>query len=299
MLKLVGHIRLPPHSSGGFDHADVHESTGRVFVAHTANGCVEIIDGENSRHFATTQGCPEASGVLCSQSEGLVFAAARGTGDILTIDAEEALLRGKAVVGSRPNGLAWDDHRKQLLVADVGDNQARILNPESDQEVLSIIKLPGRPRWCVYDHLQDVFLVNIREPSGLAVIDAETGLQKHFFPVSVAGPHGLAIVEGTRRVLIACDAKAVVVLDTNSGKEMVAIPIAGEPDVIWMNPEKNRLYCAIGKPGVIDVIDTKNMVVDEQVKTEEGAHTLTFDPERQRLYSFLPQTCRASVFEEV
>jgi hypothetical protein len=39
-LPLVGRVRLPEHAAGGFDHGDVHTPSGRVFVAHTANGTV-------------------------------------------------------------------------------------------------------------------------------------------------------------------------------------------------------------------------------------------------------------------
>jgi len=63
MLKRIGCVALPYHSRGGFDHADVHHQTGRVFVAHTANGTVEVIDGEQLKHAATLDGCPEASGI--------------------------------------------------------------------------------------------------------------------------------------------------------------------------------------------------------------------------------------------
>ena len=67
-LTLRGFIDLPPHARGGFDHGDVELSTGRVFVAHAANGTVEVIDGLPSRHLSTIAGCPEASGV--SDHEG-------------------------------------------------------------------------------------------------------------------------------------------------------------------------------------------------------------------------------------
>ena len=87
VLKLRNYVNLPPHSSGGFDHADVHNSSGRVFVAHTATGGVDIIGGEPLIHLTTIPGCPEGSGVLCAQDEGLVFAAARGGGKILVIEA--------------------------------------------------------------------------------------------------------------------------------------------------------------------------------------------------------------------
>lgn len=297
MLKQLRIIDLPRHVSGGFDHGDVHLSTGRVFVAHTANDTVEVIDGERLAHLATVSGCEEASGVLCAQDESLVIAAARGTGKILLIDAMTEKVVSEMHAGSRPNGLAWDTHRKRLLVADVGDNSARILG-SSFTRVLSTISLPGRPRWSVYDARLDLFLVNIREPSGLFAISAES-MRGRFMPIAVAGAHGLDIEKDEGRAFVACDGNAVVVLDIETGKEIATVPIAGAPDAIWYNPQRKRLYCAIGRPGVVDVIDTLEFVVDEQIKTEEGAHTTAFDQARQRLHAFLPGSCRASVYEEI
>jgi hypothetical protein len=34
----------------------------------------------------------------------------------------------------------------------------------------------------------------------------------------------------------------------------------------------------------------------ETVQTERGAHTIAFDPERNKIYVFLPQTHRAAVY---
>ena len=199
--------------------------------------------------------------------------------------------------GSKPNGLAWDTRRKRLLVADVGDNRARIPDSSSAQ-VVTTITLPGRPRWSLYDSRLDLFLVNIREPSGVLAISAESKHER-FIPVSLAGAHGLDIEKEEGRAFVACDGKAVVVLDIETGKEIAAVPIAGAPDAIWHNPLMKRLYCAIGREGVVDVIDTLGFVVDEQIKTEEGAHTTAFDRARQRLYVFLPRSRRASVYDEV
>jgi len=97
---------------------------------------------------------------------------------------------------------------------------------------------------------------------------------------------------------VACDGGAVVVLDISTGREKAVVPIGGGPDVVWFNAERHCLYCAIGRPGVIEVMDTQRLVVDERVSTEEGAHTLTFDKKRQRLYAFLPKSCRAAVYKE-
>ncbi len=50
-------------------------------------------------------------------------------------------------------------------------------------------------------------------------------------------------------------------------------------------------------PGVINVVNTHSMTVEEQIPTEVGAHTTAYDALRQRLYVFLP-SCQAAVYEE-
>src|SRR6266478_5834286 len=107
-LVLRQYIDLPFHPEGDFDHGDVYLESGRVFVANTAAGTVEVIDGERLHHRASIPGCPEASGVLCAQDEALIFAAARGAGKLLVIDPTTNVVLRTIAVGQKPNGLAWD-----------------------------------------------------------------------------------------------------------------------------------------------------------------------------------------------
>jgi DNA-binding beta-propeller fold protein YncE len=295
-LILRQFIDLPSHPAGDFDHGDVYVPNGYVFVANTAAGTVEVIDGEQLQHISTIPDCPEASGVLCAQGEGLVFAAARGAGKLLVIDAITTTVRREVSVGFRPNGLAWDPDRKHLLVADVQDNTARLVDPIAGS-IIATIALPGRPRWAVYQREEGHFLVNIREPAQVVVLSAEPFAQVGQFPVSAVGPHGLDLDQQGHRAFVACDEGSVVTLDVSTGRELARTPIAGAPDAIWHNHQTTRLYVAIEEPGVIDVINTQTMVVDEQIPTEAGAHTTAYDAKRQRLYVFLPG-CRVAVYEE-
>ena len=42
-LRLHCYVELPEHrGSGGFDHADVHAPSDRLYVAHTANDAIDI-----------------------------------------------------------------------------------------------------------------------------------------------------------------------------------------------------------------------------------------------------------------
>jgi len=268
-----------------------------VFVAHTATGTVEILDGERGVHRGTIPGCPEASGILCAQEEQLVFAAARGAGKVLVIEVTSGEVIAEVAVGPKPNGLAWDPRRKRLLVADVQDFRVRLVEPRA-QSVVTDTVLPGRPRWCVYDPSADRFLVNVREPACVAVLAADTAAVQARWPVSSAGPHGLDLDPELGRAFVACDGGEVLALDLATGRELAKVAIAGEPDAIWYNTHRSRLYVAIGQPGVIDVVDTRQMALAQELITETGAHTTAFDHTRELVYVFLPDSCRAAVYKE-
>src|SRR2546428_13764030 len=186
-LILRQSIDLPFRPEGDFDHGDVYLCNGSVFIANTAAGTGEGVDGEHLRHQVTSPGCREASGVLVAQEEGLIFAAARGAGKLLVIDAVFTTVLREVAMGSRPNGLAWDPRRKHLLVADVQDNTARLVDPQAGQ-VIAMAALPGRPRWAMYSQIGDHFLVNIRAPARVAVLSASTFALGGQFPVSDVVP---------------------------------------------------------------------------------------------------------------
>jgi DNA-binding beta-propeller fold protein YncE len=74
--------------------------------------------------------------------------------------------------------------------------------------------------------------------------------------------------------------------------------VSGGPDVIFLNRALQHLYVAVGDPGVIDVIDVSSWLRLETIVTEPGAHTLAFDEGSNRVYAFLPETHRASLYQD-
>lgn len=52
LLELVGEIPLPAHQGpGGFDHAAVHRPRRQLYVAHTANNALDVIDCESNKYL--------------------------------------------------------------------------------------------------------------------------------------------------------------------------------------------------------------------------------------------------------
>jgi hypothetical protein len=304
-LKQLDFIPLPPHiRPGGFDHAAMHRATGRLYVAHTINDAVDVIDCAQDRYLHSIPGLVGIAGTLVSDERNLIFTSNRGENTVgIFAPGDEACL-ARVAVGVRPNGLAHDPVRNLLLAANVGDpalpGSCAVSAVDVAQQALrASIPAPGRTRWAIYDAEAQLFYVNIMEPAQIVVIAAADPTQlAATIPIPVAGPHGLDLDSRRGRLFCACDGKELVVLDTRTRAITAALALSGVPDVVFFNAGLQRLYVAIGDPGVIDVFDTAAMRRVEIVSTEKGAHTIGFDPARNKVYAFLPQSCGAAVYAD-
>ena len=302
-LRLLGHIELPPNrGKGGFDHADVHLSSDRLYVAHTSNDALDVLDVAGDGYIESIGGLTGVAGALVSEERNLVFTSNRGENTVSMFAPGAERDACKIPVGVKPNGLAFDAGRGTLIAANVGD--ASISNSTSVSVVdiargerIAEIAVPGRTRWTIYDAKQETFFVNIAAPALIIAIDARDPSKiSRQFEIPAEGPHGLELDAATGRLLCACDAGVLVAVDATSGRVLGTVPLSGTPDVVFLNSNFGRLYVAIGDPGVIDVIDIRAMRTQEVVPTEAGAHTLAIDRKRSKVYAFLPQTHRAAVY---
>lgn len=299
----LGYIDLPPNKSNeGFDHADIHAATDRLYVAHTCNDAIDVIDVAQDRYLESYPGFTGVAGALVSEPRGLVFTSNRGenTVSVFAPNAEREAV--KIGVGVKPNGLAFDPARGILIAANLGDPAIAGSHTVSvvdlaRRERIAEIKVAGATRWALFDAARATFFVNVSSPNEIIAIDARDPTKiARTLTVAATGPHGLDLDPATGRLLCACDAGVLVALDSVSGRMLGEVSLSGRPDVIFLHPQTHRLYVAVGNPGVIDVIDIGTMRRLEVVPTEAGAHTLAIDRKRRKLYAFLPRTHRAAVF---
>jgi DNA-binding beta-propeller fold protein YncE len=299
-LRLEGYIDLPEHiGSGGFDHAAVDHRRRRLYVAHTANDALDVIDLDAGRYLDSIEDLTGVAGALVAEDGALIFTSNRGEDSVGMLSAAEPSVR-KVAVGVRPNGLAFDPGRRTLLAANVGDPAvpgsytASIV--DVDRGVLrTAIEVPGRTRWTVFDPRTDSFFVNIADPPSIVRIDAANPTSvASVLEIAAPGPHGLEVDEAGR-LYCPCDGARLFVLEPPHYNVIADLPLAGVPDVIFLDRALRELYVAIGDPGLVEVFDVDGLQQVGAVATEPGAHTIGLDHDRHRVYAFLPETHRASV----
>lgn len=289
---------------GGFDHAAVFATESRLFVAHTANDTLEVINTYSDQFLWSLDGFPGVAGVLADDRNHMVYASNRGAGTlgVFSTSAQDAI--GQISVGPRPNGLAVDPARRLVAAACVGA-------PESGAEpcitfvsldsrsVRGRVSAPGRTRWASYDLFDDRFYVNIADPAVVVWLDAAGPCAiDDAFPVPARGPHGLDLDIVGRALFCACDEGVLLRLALPSGEVSGEAQLAGSPDVIFVNPLRRVVYVACGNSATLEVFDAQTMRRLQRIETEPGAHTLGFDARRQKVYALCPESCSARVYIE-
>lgn len=302
-LKFQGYIDLPAHvNSGGFDHAAIHRASARLYVAHTSNDSIDVIDCAADRYLFSIPNLTGVAGALVSDEHNMVFTSNRGedTVGIFTIGNEQNIVKVK--VGLRPNGLSFDPKRGLLLAANVGNPDIPSSHTLSmvdieRREMIHSIPVPGRTRWTIFDPAAGCFFVNIADPFQIVVVDsASPTCVARSMEIPAKGPHGLDFDPATNRLFCACDAGRLFALDAASGKIFHETDLSGVPDVIFFNAARKHLYVAVGNPGVMDVFETDTLKRIETIPTEKGAHTIGFDSVQNKIYAFLPESHHAAVY---
>src|SRR5438128_384285 len=82
-LKHLSYIELPDHmGQGGFDHAAVDRGRALLYVAHTANDAVDVIETRSGSYVRSISGVKGVAGALVHEPSGLVFTSNRGENSV-------------------------------------------------------------------------------------------------------------------------------------------------------------------------------------------------------------------------
>jgi DNA-binding beta-propeller fold protein YncE len=271
-----------------------------MYVAHTGADRIDVLYCETQTYLGALSNLPGVAGVLIDEEHDLLFSSDRRAARVSVFSSSNEGVLGRVAVGPHPNGLAYDRRRRRLYAFNLGEPlghncTASIVDLDS-MAAMAELPLPGRPRWAVYDPERDAVYVNIQQPAQIAVIECEGMVIRRVVAVPSAGPHGLWLDSG--RLFCAADGGDLVVLDRDSGEAIASLPLPGVPDVVMHDRDLQRLYVAIGDPGVVCAFDSERLEQLETVETERGAHTTGWDPIGRCLYVFCPASGGAAVYEE-
>ena len=126
----------------------------------------------------------------------------------------------------------------------------------------------------------------------MAVVDRDKGEVIATWKTDLAfGNFPMALDEANHRLFVGCRLPSrLVVLNTDSGDVVAKIDISGDPDDLFYDSKRHRIYaiCGAGKIDVIEQIDANSYKPSTKIDTAPGARTGLFVPESDTLFVAVP-----------
>ena len=195
---------------------------------------------------------------------------------------------GSAKTGGNPDAILYDPATKQVLTFNrtraAAEASATVIDAVKG-EVVKTIMLGGRPEFAVTDGKGEIF-VNLDDKNEVAVIDAKKlEIKARWSLAPGEGPSGLAIDLKKRRLYSVCGNKKMIVMDANNGKVIADVPIGSGTDAAAFDPGTGLAFSSNGE-GTLTVVkeSSPGKFTTETLKTQQGARTMTLDPNTHRLY---------------
>jgi hypothetical protein len=277
--------------AGKLDHLAMDAKRERLFLANTVNGTLDVVDLKAGKLHKQLRGQTGIQGIAYAADLDRVFAGLGG--------------------GGLCNVFAGDDYRPLKTIKFSGDSDNVRYDPAShltfvahDEKALGVIdaktfvvspdvKLPGSAEGFQIESGRPRLYLNIPSPSQVLVID--TGKKEIIatYPVKMASAaHPLVIDEANKRIMIGCRSEPmVVVLDSESGKEITSVAIPKDVDDLHYDAKRKKLYASCGE-GFIAVIrqsGADKYDLEEKIATVKGAKTSFFAADASRLYLAVPR----------
>ncbi len=286
-MKSAGIITIPVDFSMGRPFIDYMTISGsRLYAGYASRGLVGVIDTATNQPVAQITGLTRVHGIAVVADRGLGFASSSGDNVVGVFDLKTNQLLQKIPAGDDPDAIIYDDAAHLVYVGNHNGKTGMLIDPAS-LKVTATIALGGEPEYPQADPQTGFIYQNLEDTSELVVIDpAKQAVVKRSKLDPGEGPTGLALDAANHRLFSATSNRKLIVMDTETGRVITALPIGAGCDGAGYDPALKRVYTAnsIGTMTVIQQDSPDGYRVLENAKTHLVGHSLVVDPVTHRVY---------------
>ena len=288
-LKLKETVALPG-VEGRIDHFAFDAGGERLFVCALGNNTVEVLDLQKGERVHTISGLGSPQGLVYMSELNRLFIANDKGGVCRIYDAKTFQAVGELNLKDDADNVRYDDSSKRIYVG-FGSGGIAIVNAVDGKQIGSI-KLSAHPEAFELEKQGKRIFVNVPNSRHVAVIDRDKGEVVTTWKTDLAfGNFPMALDEANHRLFIGCRMPSkLIVLNTDSGDVVAKIDISGDPDDVFYDSKRHRIYaiCGAGKIDIIEQTDANNYKALTKIDTAEGARTGLFVSERDTVFVAVP-----------
>src|SRR5437762_13328616 len=288
-IKLKQTIALPG-VEGRIDHFAFDPTGERLFVCALGNNTVEVLDLQKGQRIYTITGLGAPQGIAYVPDLDRLFVANDKDGIFKIYDAKSFHLIGELNFEDDADNVRYDDATKKIYVG-FGSGGIAVVNAPDGKQIGSI-KLSAHPEAFELEKNRKRIFVNIPNSRHVAVIDREKGEVVATWKTDLAFENfPMALDDANHRLFIGCRLPPkLVVLNTETGEVVAKVDISGDPDDVFYDNKRRRIYaiCGAGMIDIVEQTDPNTYAASSKVDTADGARTGLFVSERDTLFVAVP-----------
>lgn len=303
-LKPAGAIPLPG-INGPLGHLAVDDQRQRLFVAAPEQNTVEVLDLKAGKRTRSLAGLNQPRSLAFLARPNLLFVSCRGDGRLRVFDCVD--FKMIKTLGALPevDHLAYDAPANRLYVG-YGDGALGVVDAMAGVHTSSI-HLEGHPEAFALEPGTARIFVNVPSARHVAVVHRHDKEVLRVWPLNTFRDHfAMALDSAGERLFLGCRNPArLVVLETRRGQVVAHLQIAGDPDGLFYDGKRQRLYASCGEGFVEAVAQISPDIYERmpQLPTAPGARTSLFSAELDRLFVAVPardsRSAEVRVFQPV
>jgi DNA-binding beta-propeller fold protein YncE len=296
-LKLATKYEMPASIKGRFDHLGIDMNGNRLFVVAEEAAQVMIFDMSSGKFIHTIK-VDHPHAVLYREDLSRIYVTDEGKGVLNIYDGKTYDLMKAVALKVDTDSIGYDPATHYLYIVNGGDNAHETFTMLSVVDTtaatkLADIKIDGDTLEAMaLEKSGDRLFLNNPAKTEVEIIDRKTNKIVTSWPVKLGkGNATMALDESTHRLFVGCRSGVIVVYDSQSGKELQALPVGKGVDDLMFDPASKRIYAASGGTGAVDVYkenDADHYQSLGQVPSGPRAKTGLLVPQLSRLFVPVP-----------
>jgi len=294
ILPLQLEEQIPvPNVAGRLDHFTADAKRKRLFVSALGNNTVEVIDVFAGKVIRSIKGLSQPQGPLYVPGFDKLYVANAEDGKMRVYDGATYTLKKTIDFGTDPDNVRYDGASKKIFVGfGEEDGGIAMVDPATDERVGKVYKTEGHPESFQVEAFGEHIFVNVPDAGNVVEsIDRKTGAVTKWPLKGLRANYAMALNEEDHRLFtVTRKLPMLVVLDTQTGKEVARLRAAGECDDVFFDASRKRIY-VIGGEGIISVIqqqDPDHYELITNVPSGIGIRTGYYYAKRDRFYVGVP-----------
>jgi DNA-binding beta-propeller fold protein YncE len=296
-LKLVQTFKLPVDVKGNFDHFAIDLAGNRLFATPEAYKAVLVFDLKTGKLIHKITGIEKPHAILYREDLKRLYVTDGDAGDVKIVDSDSYAILSSVKLLEDSDSIGYDAVTKYLYIDNGGGDvhqtysMLSVVNTTAGKKVADI-KVDGDTlEAMVLEKSSNRIFLNNKAKSQVDVIDREKRTLITSWPITLAKTNvAMAYDEANHRLFVACRSGGIVVLDTQSGKEITVLAITKGVDDLVFDPASKRLYASCdGDASVYEQTSPDKYKLLGKVPTGPLARTALLVPQLSRYFVAVPQ----------